>query len=137
MRLLETNAGSKNVQDRDLLFYSVCIRSDHPDILEEFSRGRTALWACLELEHINMLVYKIASMLRLYKPPRSIHVLTVDGSPHCVQLHYAVEEAKKISGSNIQVRHFVISKGAAIEVSAQTVKRSRYLGKLEKNHSNH
>ncbi len=132
MRLLETNAGSKVIRGKDLLFYSVCIESEHPDIFMELSQGRTALWVCLELEHINMLVYKIASMLRLYEPPKTISVLTVDGSPHCIQLHYAVEEAKKISGSSVEVKHFVISNGAVNEVSAQTVKKSRYLGKLEK-----
>jgi len=130
LRLLETNAGSKMVQGKDLLFYSVCIENEHPDIFREFSEVRTPLWACLELEHINMLVYKIACMLRLDEPPRSISILTVDGSPHCIQLHYAVEEAKKISGSDIEVRHFVLSKGEVEEVSSQTVKKSRYLGKL-------
>ncbi|WXG42370.1 MAG: hypothetical protein WED07_16660 [Candidatus Freyarchaeum deiterrae] len=130
MRLLETNAGSKMVRGKDLLFYSVCIEKEHPNIFREFSEGRTLLWVCLESEHLNMLVYKIASMLRLDEPPRSISVLTVDGSPHCIQLHYAVEEAKKISGSDIEARHFVLSKGKVEEVTSQTVKKSRYLGKL-------
>lgn len=130
MRLLETNTGSKMVQGNDLLFYSVCIENEHPHIFKKFSELRTPLWACLELEHINMLVYKISCMLRLDKPPKSISVLTVDGSPHCIQLHYAVEEAKKISGSNVEVRHFVISRGEVEEVASQTIKKSRYLSKL-------
>jgi hypothetical protein len=118
------------VQGKDLLFYSVCIENEHPDVFREFSEGRTPLWVCLELEHINMLVYKIASMLRLDEPPRSISVLTIDGSPHCIQLHYAVEEAKKISGSDVGVKHFVVSRGKVEEITSQTVKRSRYLGKI-------
>ena len=130
MRLLETNAGSKMIQGKDLLFYSVCIENEHPDVFREFSKGRTPLWVCLESEHINMLVYKIACMLKLEESPTSISVLTVDGSPHCIQLHYAVEEAKKISGSDIDARHFVLSKGKVEEVTSQTVKKSRYLGKL-------
>jgi hypothetical protein len=130
MRLLETNAGSKTVQEKNLLFYSVCIENEYPHIFKKFSEGRTPLWACLELEHINMLVYKIACMLKLDKPPQSISVLTIDGSPHCIQLHYAVDEAKKISGSNIEVRHFVISKGEVEEVASRTVKKSRYLGSV-------
>lgn len=129
MRLLETNVGSKMVQGKDLLLYSVCIKNEHPEIFKEFSKGRTSLW--VELEHINMLVYKIATMLKLSEPPKTISVLTVDGSPHCIQLHYAVDDAKKISGSKIEVRHFVLAKGAVKEVSAQTVKKSRYLGKIE------
>ncbi|MEM2145764.1 MAG: hypothetical protein QW279_10410 [Candidatus Jordarchaeaceae archaeon] len=137
MRLLETNAGSKMVQGKNLLFYSVCIENEHPDIFKKFSEGRTPLWACLELEHINMLVYKIAYMLRLDTPPQSISILTVDGSPHCIQLHYAVEEAKKISGSNIEVKHFVIYKGEVQEVPSQTVKKSRYLGKFHKTITNY
>lgn len=65
MRLLETNVGSRSVRGKDLLIYSVCIKNEYPDILMEFTNGKTALWACLELEHLNMLVYKIATMLRL------------------------------------------------------------------------
>jgi hypothetical protein len=130
LRFLETNAGSRMVQGKDLLFYSVCIENEHPDIFREFSKDRTPLSVCLEQEHINMLVYKIACMMKLDDPPKSISVLTIDGSPHCIQLHYAVEEAKKISGSNVGVKHFVVSRGKVEEVSSQTVKRSRYLGKL-------
>jgi hypothetical protein len=59
-------------------------------------------------------------------------VLTVDGSPHCIQLHHAVEEARKVTGRQINVRHFVIEGGEALEVSAEAVKVARYLSKIQR-----
>ena len=90
------------------------------------------LWKLRELlKKKEISCYEVVTSLieKIYEEDRKLH-------SYLYVNEKAVEEAKKISGSNIQVRHFVISKGAAIEVSAQTVKRSRFLGKLEKNRSN-
>jgi hypothetical protein len=59
-------------------------------------------------------------------------VLTVDGSPHCVGLHHAVEEAAKVSGKDVMIRHVVIEEGSPIEVSNQAVKTARYLSRVER-----
>ncbi|MEM1658958.1 MAG: hypothetical protein QXX87_02140 [Candidatus Jordarchaeales archaeon] len=131
MRLSETNAGSRTVQGKDVLIYSSCIQVEYPDVFGEVSRGRTALSACLEAEHVNMLVYKLAYMFKLSNPPLSVTVLTVDGSPHCVQLHYAVQEALRISGAKIPVTHLVVAEGKVVEVSPEVVKRSRWLSKIK------
>lgn len=132
MDLLRINAGSRYIKGKELLIYGSCVKQEHPKVFEKFSENKTALSLCLEKEHINMAVYKIASMLKLYNPPKEITVLTVDGSPHCIQLHYAIDEAKKLTSSDIKVEHFVITDRKAIQVSSEAVKLSRYLGKLEK-----
>lgn len=130
-RLAETNAGSRLVQGRDVLIYGSCIPAEHPEAFREVSTGRTALSACLEAEHMNMLVYKLAYMFKLKAPPKSVTVLTIDGSPHCVQLHYTVQEALRISGVEIPVVHLVIADGRVVEVSPEAVKRSRWLSKIK------
>ncbi len=130
MELLETNAGSKFVKGKSILIYGACTELEHPKILEEASKGKTKLSLCLEKEHMNMVVYKLATMLNLTKPPKDVTVLTIDGSPHCVQLHYAVEEAKKLTHSTIPVKHLVIINKRVVEVSPEKVKLSRYLSKI-------
>jgi len=130
-RLIDTNAGSRLVQGRDILIYGSCVPVEYPEVFGDVSKGRTALSVCLEEEHVNMLVYKLAYMFRLRRPPKSVTVLTIDGSPHCVQLHYAVQEAAKISGSTISIVHLVIVGGRVVEVSPEAVKRSRWLSKIK------
>ncbi|MEM3664279.1 MAG: hypothetical protein QXW47_06875 [Candidatus Jordarchaeales archaeon] len=130
-RLSETNAGSHTVQGKDVLIYGSCISTEHPEVFREISRGRTSLSACLEAEHMNMIVYKLVYMFKLKNPPASLTILTIDGSPHCVQLHYAVQEALRISGAEIPTTHLVIANGKVVEVSSEAVKRSRWLSKIK------
>ena len=117
---------------RRVLVYGTCVRDEHPDIYERLSRGRVALAACLEREHFNMVALKLASMLARVELEELV-VLTVDGSPHCVQLHYMLEEVFKVMGiTGVERRHFVISEGSLIEVGKEVVKASRYLAKVQK-----
>ncbi len=131
MRLLSTNAASKQIRSNPrLLIYGECVRLEHPEILEELCKGRTSLAACPESEHINLIALKVASIVSRVKIEELL-VLSVDGSPHCVQLHHAVEEALKISGSPVNVKHLVIYKGKTSEISKEAVKTARYLFKVE------
>lgn len=130
MNLLEVNAGSRYVRGENVLIYGSCIESEHPWILKETSEDRNLFSICLEKEHMNAVVYKLATMFRLSNPPNEFTVLTVDGSPHCVQLHYAVEEACKLTGHKIPIKHLVIFNGKVVDISPNVVKLSRYLGKI-------
>lgn len=118
-------------EKRRLLVYGTCILYEYPEVLSRFSEGRVALGACLEAEHLNIVGLKLASMFARVEL-EEVAVLTVDGSPHCIQLHHAVEEAKKVSGRDINVRHFVIEDGEAREVSPEAVKTARYLSKIQR-----
>ena len=131
MRLLSMNSASKEIRANPrLLIYGECVRIEHPEILREFSKGRVALAACPESEHINVISLKVASIL-CRVDLEDLLVLSVDGSPHCVQLHHAVEEALKTSRSPVRVRHLVIYKGRVSEISKEAVKAARYLYKIE------
>ncbi len=79
----------------------------------------------------NVVALKIASILARVKL-EEVRILTVDGSPHCLQLHHAAEEALKIACSNCRLKHFVVVKGEIIEVSRDAVKTSRYLSKVSR-----
>ncbi len=130
--LMDYNAAGRRLREtRRLLVYGTCVRDEHPQVYGEWSRGRVALAACLEKTHFNMVALKLASILARVDLEELV-VLTVDGSPHCVQLHHAVEEAVRVTGSRARVRHVVVEGGGWVEVSARAVKAARYLSRVEK-----
>lgn len=131
-RLTEYNAAGKRLrQVRKLLVYGSCVRDEHPEIFERVSEGRVSLSTCPEAEHINVVSLKLASILARVELEEVV-VLTVDGSPHCVQLHHALEEALRITRSNVPVQHLVVEGGEVIAVSKEAVKAARYLSRVER-----
>lgn len=130
-RLTETNAASRLLRERRrLLVYGACIRDEYPQLFEEFSKGRVPLAVCLEAEHFNVVALKLASIFARVNL-EEVLVLTVDGSPHCVGLHHAVEEALRVTGREFNVRHVVVEEGTVVEVDRQAVKTSRYLSRIQ------
>lgn len=130
-KLIHVNACSRMIRKlKKILIYGTCLRDEHPEILEKFSTDRVPLAVCLEEEHMNMVGFKLATMMKTCEP-NEIVVLTVDGSPHCVQLHMMVEECLKLV-PGVTVKHYVVHKGDVIEVSSKVIKTSRYLSKVKK-----
>ncbi len=129
-KLIDVNAKSKTFRDKEkLLIIGRCIELEHPGILEEFieSGEYGILSVCLEAEHVNMVGFKLAGILAR-NGFKELVVLSVDGSLHCTQLHWMVEEVCRITGcEGIKRRHLVIYKNNVYEVSSKAVKTSRYL----------
>ncbi len=132
-RLIDVNAKSRVFRDKDkLLILGRCVEAEHPWAVEQFiEQGYGVLTVCLEAEHINMVGFKLAGIL-VRGDYGEVAVLTVDGSPHCTQLHWMVEEACRITGYTGSRRHFVIYKGRLAEISREAVKTSRYLYKVHR-----
>ncbi len=129
---LTTNVGDWEImKTKKLLLYGTCIAEKHPNILGEYSEGRAALSVCLERDHMNMIAFKLATMVKSAELEEII-VLTVDGSPHCVQLHQTVSEVNRLFDDPPFTRHFVLEHGKIYEVDAKTVKASRFLSKISK-----
>ncbi len=78
---------------------------------------------------MNHAGYKLASIIR-YSNIRRVTALTVDGSPHCVQLHYLLEDIKRHFVPELLTTHYVIEKGELFSVTPEAVKRSRHLSKI-------
>jgi len=130
--LLDYNvAGPELRRLKRLLIYGTCVRDLYPDIYNEYSKGRVALSACLEKTHFNMVTLKVASIMARV-PLEEIVILTVDGSPHCIQLHMALQEAVKLTKASIICKHVVIENGKPIEVDDKHVKTARYLSKIKR-----
>ncbi len=85
---------------------------------------------CMEEMHVNHAGFKIASIIR-YSKIKRVTVLTVDGSPHCVQLHYVIEDIKRHFVEEVETDHYVVEKGKVYKISPKAVKRSRHLSKIQ------
>ncbi|RLE64497.1 MAG: 4Fe-4S ferredoxin [Thermoprotei archaeon] len=130
-RLMTVNVASRTIRRvRKLLLYGTCVRDEYPELFESVARDRVSLAVCLEDEHMNTVALKLASILARV-PLDEVVVLTVDGSPHCIQLHMLVEEVSKIIGGFKRV-HLVVENGKLIEIPEECVKICRYLTKIKR-----
>jgi len=131
-KLLSFNAAGRELRDKKrLLIYGTCVRDEHKEIFQKFASERIPLAVCLEEDHFNMVALKLASIVARVDLDEIV-VLTVDGSPHCVQLHHLVEEVERVTGKRVNVKHYVIEKKKAIEINRDIVKTARYLSKVKK-----
>ncbi|ADV64768.1 hypothetical protein Desmu_0454 [Desulfurococcus mucosus DSM 2162] len=133
-RLIDVNAKASILREaKRILVAGRCVESEHREILEEVAGkgGYVVLTACPEAEHVNMLGFKLAGILARGSY-EEVAVLTVDGSLHCTQLHWMLEEVCKISGKCPARRHIVIYKGKPREISVEAVKASRFLYRVDK-----
>lgn len=88
-------------------------------------------FVCLEELHMNMVAHKLASILRTCKVKKLVFV-SVDKSPHCVQLHYIRNELEKIMKlENISIINYVSKNGNLVEINPKTISLSKELAELE------
>jgi hypothetical protein len=131
--LMRINVGDRRLREKqNLLLVGSCI-DRYPDFVKEICEkdgGHFALQICLEETHMNQAGFKIGSIVK-YSNIKKVTTLTVDGSPHCVTLHYTVEDIKRHFVPEIETAHFVIEKGKLHEISSEAIKRSRHLSKIQ------
>ena len=130
MELLSVDMGSKRFADAKIILYGKCVPNQFKQFLKKLSKGRFALSACLQEHHMDNLGFKLATLLT-YQPVKEITVLSIDGSPHCAQLHALAEQAKRITGSDVAIKHYVIEEGRLVEFSSEVVKIARHLSHIK------
>ncbi len=129
-KLIDVNAKSRLIRGKDkLMIISRCIEIEHPDVLRSLEEDYALLTSCPEEEHVNQIGFKLLGILGRGSY-REVSVLTIDGSMHCIQLHYLLEELFKMTKIGIKRRHMILHKGQIIEVSTDAVKTSRFLHKV-------
>ena len=108
-----------------------CIPNIHKRAFERLKRiSRNIFFVCLEETHMNMAAHKIVSALRTGNISELIFV-TVDKSPHCIQLHYIRNEIEKIfSTKNFLLKNYVIVDEHLEEINKETISLSKNLYKL-------
>ncbi len=129
MDLISVDMGSKKFSDARILLYGKCVPQQFKGHLQRFLKGKIPISACLQEQHMDNLGFKLATLLT-YQPVKEITVLSIDGSPHCAQLHALAEQAKRITKSSIPIKHYVIEEGELIEVTSETVKIARHLSHI-------
>lgn len=131
--LMCTNVGDSRLKQSGLLLIiGSCMKTRHPEIVDDFKQkdgGQIALHVCLEETHANNAGFKIGSIVK-HSGIRKLTALTVDGSPHCVQLHFLVDDIRRHFVKDVETLHFVVEKGHIVEVSSEKVKLARHLSKI-------
>ncbi|MEM2851267.1 MAG: 4Fe-4S ferredoxin [Candidatus Bathyarchaeia archaeon] len=130
MELLTINVRNRQLSEAALLIHGTCVEKDAPKTFNTLAKGRIPLHVCLEKAHMNVVGFKLATILQTSKP-KEIVVLTLDGSPHCIQLHFTAEQVKRVSKSNANIKHYVLEKGKLIEISRDAVEIARHLSKVQ------
>jgi len=129
--LLSVNVGASFLRRfKRFLLVGSCVLEEHPQIAKEYAKGRVCLHICLETFHMNMAETKLACIVQLHQP-RELLVLTVDGSPHCLQLHVIAEDLRRYFNLSLEVEHVVIEHGRPIVVSEAAVKTARHLHSIQ------
>jgi len=109
-----------------LVIVSACLPYINRELFEKLSNEGTVIFACPEREPA-MHYGKIASIIRS-SGPKEVWVVTVDGSPHCLALQAALNEAEYILGERLNKRHFVlVDGGELVEVDPDAVRVARYI----------
>lgn len=132
--IMSTNVGSKRLRaSRKILLFGECIPTEHHTIFNHLVQERdlVPLGTCLETEHIAKIQSKLSTMIKVSKI-QEVTVLTADGSPHCIQLHYAVREIQRHFAPDLKVRHYVIENGQLIKIDPRAITISRHLSRIQK-----
>lgn len=131
---MKINVGDSRLRSKGRLLLIGSCMDRFPEIVDELTQrdgGYVILNVCLEEIHVNQAGFKIASIVR-YANMNDVAVLTADGSPHCIQLHYVLEDIRRHFTPEIRIKHYVVEKGKVYEISPDAVKKSRHLSKIQK-----
>lgn len=90
------------------------------------NQSKNIFSVCLENTHMNMATHKITSAIRTGNI-KEIIFASVDGSPHCIQLHYIAYELNKIFPNKIKLNNYVANKGKLIKISLDKIAKSKRL----------
>ena len=108
-----------------------CLKSIQPKAFEKIEAMKLPIFElCLEQTHINMAITKILGMIRA-KDIKKIIFLSVDKSPHCIQLHYIQDEILKL-GFKVEFLNYVAVDGELIQITKDVISISKDLSKLNK-----
>ncbi|TFF86371.1 MAG: hypothetical protein EU551_01785 [Promethearchaeota archaeon] len=129
--LLETNVGANRLRDKKLLLYGTCVEDKYPKILNDFLKDREPIHICLETFHMDHVGYKLVNIIK-YSQIKNLTILTIDGSPHCYQLHVLGQDIIRHFEPNLKVEHWVIEKGELFKIPYKAITVARHLHRIKK-----
>lgn len=128
--LLDQNVYDRKYFSRFLIIGS-CLPSIYPEVVKRFEkRWINIVSFCLEQYHYNQLIAKLFSVLAI-GGTNKVGFLTVEGSPHCTQIHYASKYLKRGLKNLVEFEHYVIRKdGEIYQVSIDAIDKSKDLSRF-------
>lgn len=134
--ILQQNSYSSFFKGKFLLIGN-CIENLYPDILGEFQdKWKNVISICLERDHYNQMVAKLFDILGTGNV-KKVGFLTVNGSPHCVQVHFVSKYLKRGLNKEVDFEHYVINNdGKVFKVAMEAINDSRDFVSLGKEISN-
>lgn len=124
----------KNIYDFQgkVLICGSCLSQMEKNIFTSFSKDYDVIVTlCLEKEHINMAITKIAGILSTGKV-ESLSFASVNRSPHCTQLHYIKHELERIMKLPCDIKNYILENGEAFEITDDVISLSKNLIQLSK-----
>lgn len=125
--LLEVNCFDT---EENIVLLGSCLSQDKiiEEVIEKISPNLYPV--CLESTHFNMIVTKVLDIIAR-KKTKKIAIVTVDKSPHCVQLHYLTKEIENIlENTDVEITDYVVVEGKLIEIPKEVIGLSKNLAKL-------
>ena len=119
--------------EKTMIVVGSCLERMQPRAYKELENISKNIYdVCLEETHINMIITKLIGMISRNNIEKIIFA-SVDKSPHCIQLHYIENEIRKAFELDIEMTHYVAVDNKLIEISNETIKKSKSLFELENN----
>ncbi len=115
-----------------LVVIGSCLQRMQPKAYEELEKMAPEIFeVCLEKDHLNMVITKMMGMFARCEVKKLV-IATVDKSPHCVQLHYAVKELQKAMDlSEIEIVNYVALENKLVEIPMEVIALSKNLVELK------
>lgn len=129
MNLLSTNCFDIN---ESMIILGSCVKNMHKKAYSEIQDISTNIYnVCLEETHLNMVVTKVIGMVARGKI-KNLYFISVDKSPHCIQLHYIVKELENaIDITKINIKNYVVVDDNLEEIPLDVISLSKNLLKLK------
>jgi len=117
---------------QNMIIVGSCLPKMQPTAYDKLKTMSDDIYeVCLESTHLNMVITKIIGMLSRVNVKKLVFV-SVDKSPHCIQLHYIENEVQKAMNLNeIEIVHYVCVDNELVEISKETISKSKSLAKLQ------
>lgn len=117
--------------DKTMIIVGSCLERMQQKAYEQLEKISNNIYdVCLEETHINMIITKLIGMISRNNIDKIVFA-SVDKSPHCIQLHYIENEIRKAMNLDIDIIHYVAVDNKLIEISKETIKKSKSLYELE------
>ena len=117
--------------DKTMIIVGSCLERMQAKAYKQLEKISNNIYdVCLEETHINMIITKLIGMISRNNIDKIVFA-SVDKSPHCIQLHYIENEIRKAMNLDIDIIHYVAVDNKLIEISKETIKKSKSLYELE------